>query len=59
MSSAETDRRDRPERNQHTDRTLAEARAGRDRLRELADQEVPPSHRKDDGLPNTSPGGGR
>lgn len=44
MSSAETDRADRRERNRHTDSSLAEDRQGRDRLRNLADQEVPPSH---------------
>ena len=58
MSSAESDRRDRTERNRHTDRILADAGAGRDRLRQLADQEVPPSHGdKSRDLPNTSPGG--
>jgi hypothetical protein len=60
MSSAETDRCDRAERDRHTDRALAEARGGRDRLRDLADQEVPPSHGdKSRDLPNTSPGGRR
>jgi hypothetical protein len=41
VSSAETDRRDRAERQRQIDRNLAEARAGRDRLRNLADQEAP------------------
>ena len=59
MSSKETDQADRRQRNRLTDAALAADRAGRDRLRELADQEVPPSHREDDGLPNTSPGRGR
>jgi hypothetical protein len=54
MSSAETDRRDRRERERYVDRNLAEARAGRDRLRSMADQ--PPSDQQGTGTPNT---GGR
>jgi hypothetical protein len=41
MTSRETDLRDRRERERYVDRNLAEARAGRDRLRDLADQEAP------------------
>jgi hypothetical protein len=60
MSSAETDRRDRTERNRHTDASLAEDRQGRDRLRQRADREISPSHGgRSKNTPNTSPGGGR
>lgn len=41
MTSKETDLRDRRERERQLDRNLAEARAGKDRLRDLADQEAP------------------
>jgi hypothetical protein len=41
MSSAETDRRDRRERERWIDRNLAEARQGTDRLRDLADEPAP------------------
>jgi hypothetical protein len=45
MSSAESDRRDRAFREKAADRNLAEARAGRSRLRDVADQEAPePEH---------------
>jgi hypothetical protein len=39
VSSAETDRRDRREKERYIDRNLAEARQGTDRLRDLADQQ--------------------
>ena len=58
MSSKETDQADRRQRDRAADAALSADRAGRDRLRQLADEEVPSSHREDDGLPNTS-GGGR
>lgn len=41
MSSAETDRQDRRERERYIDRNLAEARQGTDRLRALADEPAP------------------
>jgi len=45
MSSAESDRRDRAFREKAADRNLAEAHAGRSRLRDVADQEAPePEH---------------
>jgi hypothetical protein len=46
MTSRETDIADRRAREQRVRRNLAEARAGRDRLRQLADQ--PPPDRDDD-----------
>jgi hypothetical protein len=44
MSSAETDRADRRERERFIDQALAESRRGRDRLRDRADAEVPDAH---------------
>jgi hypothetical protein len=41
MSSKETDLADRAERQRQLDANLREARQGRDRLRDLADQEAP------------------
>jgi hypothetical protein len=41
VTSRETDVRDRRERERYVDRNLAEARAGRDRLRDLADEPAP------------------
>jgi hypothetical protein len=41
MSSKETDLADRAERQRQLDAHLREARQGRDRLRDLADQEAP------------------
>jgi anti-sigma factor RsiW len=41
VTSRETDLQDREARREHVDRNLAEARAGRDRLRDLADQPAP------------------
>jgi hypothetical protein len=41
VTSRETDVRDRRERERYVDRNLAEARAGRDRLRDLADEPTP------------------
>jgi hypothetical protein len=41
VSSAETDQADRRERERWIDRNLAEARAGRDRLRAMADEPAP------------------
>jgi hypothetical protein len=57
MSSAETDRADRRQREKLTDQALDDDRQGRDRLRRLADAEVPPSHgQKSKRLPGTSGG---
>jgi F0F1-type ATP synthase membrane subunit b/b' len=41
VSSAETDKADRRAREAYISRNLAEARQGRDRIRDLADQEAP------------------
>jgi hypothetical protein len=41
VTSRETDVRDRRERERYVDRNLAEARAGRDRLSDLADEPAP------------------
>ena len=60
MPSAETDRRDRAERNRMVDQDLARDRAGRDRLRNRADQQLEPSHgERSKNTPGTFPGGGR
>ena len=57
MTSQQTDKRDRAERQKITDQALADDRQGRDRLRRLADAEQEPSHgdppRSAD-VPNTS-----
>jgi hypothetical protein len=58
MSSAETDRRDRRQRERQADANLAETRAGKSRIRDMADAQQQPSHRPSKDLPNTS-GGGR
>jgi hypothetical protein len=54
MSSAETDRRYRRQRERQLDADLAADRAGRDRLRRLADE--PPPDKFDRDTPNTYPG---
>jgi hypothetical protein len=56
MSSAETDKADRRERERQIDQALAADRAGRDRLRARADQQAPERDQHSTGTPNT---GGR
>lgn len=51
MSSNETDRATRRDRNRSIDQALAADRAGRDRLRRRADIQVPPSHEEPRGRP--------
>jgi hypothetical protein len=54
MSSAETDRLDRAERERQLEANLAADRRGRGRLRDLADEPPPDKLRRD--TPNTYPG---
>jgi hypothetical protein len=56
MSSAETDRADRRQRERQADANLAASRAGKSRIRDAADEQVEPSHRPPKDLPNVSPG---
>jgi hypothetical protein len=51
VSSAETDRRDRRERERQLEANLAEARRGHDRLRDAADVPAPDKFGRD--TPNT------
>jgi hypothetical protein len=57
MSSKETDARDRTVRERAVDAALAADRAGRDRLRALADQPAPDRDDQHRDAPNSYPGG--
>jgi hypothetical protein len=60
MSSKTTDLADRRQKQRQVDANLAEARAGKSRLRDMADQKLEPSHgERSKDTPNTFPGGGR
>jgi hypothetical protein len=56
MSSAESDRKDRTIRERQLEASLAADRAGRDRLRNMADQPAPDRDQHSTATPNT---GGR
>lgn len=61
MTSRATDLADRRQRQRQVDSNLAEARAGKSRLRDQADMQQEPSHGdppRSANIPNTS-GGGR
>jgi hypothetical protein len=55
MPSKESDLADRRVRERYIDRNLAEARQGKSRLRDMADQPAPDKRSID--TPNTYPGG--
>jgi hypothetical protein len=56
MTSRESDLADWAAREQYVDRNLAEARAGRDRLRAMADEPAPEREDQHRGTPNSYPG---